>query len=333
MRNAVQSALAAAIIVVGTVNHDADAALHSNYSVVPPSFTSFNLGAFNAYPSVTAAMLPPPAAAPAIGPYVFVPHLAVPLFEPERTLMAIAPDSAPVDAGEATAEPVPPATLEIAPEPAVTPAAPSAVEAGPQVLPRPNPLRRRAARPNRMHDRAGRMAFDTPTLPPMAHTRFCMTYARECRSQKVRFRGGAIDLTAERRETLLRVNAEVNRAIRPVRVDETPVTEKWLISPAEGDCNDYAVTKRHKLLAEGWPARNLLLAEVVTDWGEHHLVLVVRTRDGDFVADNLTPTIGSFDKAPYQWVRAQSPENPKFWSTVMPPQAGMMAMVGNDPQL
>ena len=41
----------------------------------------------------------------------------------------------------------------------------------------------------------------------------------------------------------------------------------------------------------GWPSRALLLAEVVTRWGEHHLVLVVRTRTGDFVADNLYPGV------------------------------------------
>jgi predicted transglutaminase-like cysteine proteinase len=45
--------------------------------------------------------------------------------------------------------------------------------------------------------------------------------------------------------------------------------------PSSGDCNDYAVTRRHDLIARGWPARSLLLAEVITSWGEHHLVVVV----------------------------------------------------------
>jgi predicted transglutaminase-like cysteine proteinase len=96
--------------------------------------------------------------------------------------------------------------------------------------------------------------------------------------------------------------------------------EQWLISPKAGDCNDYAVTKRHELMAKGWPARALLLAEVVTTWGEHHLVLVIRTRDGDLVADNLNANIRAWNKAPYQWVRVQSPADPKFWSTVKAPE-------------
>jgi predicted transglutaminase-like cysteine proteinase len=88
------------------------------------------------------------------------------------------------------------------------------------------------------------------------------------------------------------------------------------VAPKTGDCNDYAVTKRHALLARGWAARSLLLAEVVTNWGEHHLVLVVRTRDADLVLDNLTPDIRNWSKTNYEWVRIQSPVNPQFWSSV-----------------
>ena len=90
--------------------------------------------------------------------------------------------------------------------------------------------------------------------------------------------------------------------------------EKWLINPKSGDCNDYAVSKRHELLARGWPSRTLLLAEVVTTWGEHHLILVVRTGDGDFVLDNISPSVRLWLKVPYRWVRVQSPLNPKLWS-------------------
>src|SRR5262249_14849769 len=93
-------------------------------------------------------------------------------------------------------------------------------------------------------------------------------------------------------------------------------TEEWIISPRAGDCNDYAVTKRHELLARGWPSRALLLSEVVTTWGEHHLVVVVSAEKGDFVLDNLNNDVRPVTLAGYRWVRAQSPDNPKFWSTV-----------------
>jgi predicted transglutaminase-like cysteine proteinase len=188
----------------------------------------------------------------------------------------------------------------------------------------------RGAGPKR---RVARIAFGAPALAPMAHTSFCMTYPADCKVQKVLFRGGALELTSERRVELTRVNAEVNQAIRPQRMNESVAGEKWLIAPAVGDCNDYAVTKRHELLARGWPARDLLLAEVVVPWGEHHLVLVVRTEDGDLVADNLHKVIRAWDKTGYQWVRVQSPANPTFWSAVKAPEPDLVAMASQGARL
>jgi predicted transglutaminase-like cysteine proteinase len=159
---------------------------------------------------------------------------------------------------------------------------------------------------------------DAPTLPPMAHTIFCMQYPQDCKVHRVIFRGGPLAMTPARWQELVKVNAEVNRSIMPEPNLGGIATERWLIAPTAGDCNDYAVTKRHELLVRGWPARALLLAEVVTTWGEHHLVLVIRTRDGDLVADNLNANIRQWVTTRYQWVRIQSPENPVFWSRVAP---------------
>jgi predicted transglutaminase-like cysteine proteinase len=147
----------------------------------------------------------------------------------------------------------------------------------------------------------------------MAHARFCLEYRAECEIQRMK---SAVGLTRARWAELVKVNAEVNRTIAPRANDGGMAAERWLVAPRAGDCHDYAVTKRHELLARGWPSRALLLAEVVTGWGEHHLVLVVRTSDGDFVADNLNANIRPWYATRYQWVRMQSPQNPKFWSTV-----------------
>jgi predicted transglutaminase-like cysteine proteinase len=159
-----------------------------------------------------------------------------------------------------------------------------------------------------------RIKFDAPALAPMAHTRFCLQYPEDCKAPRMVFRSGGVKLTPSRWSDLVRVNAEVNRSIKPERNDAGLAGERWLVSPKSGDCNDYAVTKRHELLARGWPAHALLLAEVVTSWGEHHLVLVVRMHNGEFVADNLNANIRPWFKTGYQWVRIQSPRNPKYWS-------------------
>ncbi|WP_342733679.1 transglutaminase-like cysteine peptidase [Bradyrhizobium sp. B117] len=157
--------------------------------------------------------------------------------------------------------------------------------------------------------------LETPTLPPLAYTQFCLRYHEECRSRPI-FRGGPIQLTTERWADLKEVNQSVNTGIVPEPNELGLAAEQWLINPGRGDCNDYAVSKRHELLVRGWPARALLLSEVVASSGEHHLVLVVRTKGGDFVLDNLTPQIKPWSRAPYRWVRVQSPHEPRLWATV-----------------
>jgi predicted transglutaminase-like cysteine proteinase len=170
--------------------------------------------------------------------------------------------------------------------------------------------------PQALGSMAKRISFSKYTLPPMAYTQFCLRYSDQCEPQRVMFRGGPIRLTEERWEDLKAVNKSVNAAIIPEPNTEGLAGEKWLLHPSRGDCNDYAVTKRSELLELGWPARALLLSEVVTSWGEHHLVLVVRTSVGDLVLDNMTPQIRPWARAPYQWVRIQTPKNPNYWASL-----------------
>ena len=95
--------------------------------------------------------------------------------------------------------------------------------------------------------------------------------------RKIAFLGKNYEPTPARMQELVEVNHKVNRSIRPERNTQGFAGEKWIVAPAAGDCNDYAVTRQHELLARGWPSRTLMLAEVVTHWGEHHLILVVLT--------------------------------------------------------
>jgi predicted transglutaminase-like cysteine proteinase len=160
------------------------------------------------------------------------------------------------------------------------------------------------------------LQFERPVLPPFAHAVFCLRHPEECEVKRILARRGRIGLSDERRTELITVNLAVNRAIVPQRKSANVLEANWLISPLSGDCNDYAITKRHKLHALGWPLRSLLLAEVVTSWGEHHLVLVVRTRNADFVLDNLAPAVRRWSETNYRWVRMQSPNDPKLWWTI-----------------
>jgi predicted transglutaminase-like cysteine proteinase len=178
---------------------------------------------------------------------------------------------------------------------------------------------------------ATKISFDVPVLPPIGHSRFCLEYPDDCTAHAVDFRRRQVALTAERWDELNTVNRDVNHAITPEVIQGSGATDEWVISPPAGDCVDYAVTKRHELLARGWPSRALLLSEVIVPDGEHHLVLVVRTKDADLVLDNLNANIrpAPLTYRQYQWVRIEIPQNPKLWARVRMPGAMQTAMLSN----
>lgn len=173
----------------------------------------------------------------------------------------------------------------------------------------------RLAIPRTLPAALGRIELGRSTLPPLTYTMFCLRYEAECRSGWG-FRGGPVRLTDDRWADLLEVNRLVNRAIVPVPNELGLAGEAWSINPDRGDCNDYAVSKRHELVRRGWPARALLLSEVIVSSGEHHLVLLVRTRSGDLVLDNLAPDIKLWSRAPYRWARVQMPNSNQLWATI-----------------
>src|SRR5580692_733401 len=129
-----------------------------------------------------------------------------------------------------------------------------------------------------------------PILAPFQHVRFCLHYPADCKSDPKE--SERIALNDETSQLLERVNRDVNASIVPVAKGYgSNLEDGWAISPAMGDCNDYAVTKRHELLQKGLPAKALRLSVVKTSSGIGHLVLVLMTNKGDLVLDNLTETI------------------------------------------
>ena len=182
------------------------------------------------------------------------------------------------------------------------------------------------APPEQMEKNVDRISFSTPVLAPTAFVRFCARYPEDCKVRTAEFDHAVVSLTKERLAELSKINRDVNHSIRPQANLGGVMAEEWLVSPRRGDCNDYAVTKRHELLARGWPSHSLLLAEVEVAWGEHHLILVVHTREDDLVLDNLSADVRPVSQISYHWVRAQQMENPRFWSTVNVARADRVAM-------
>ena len=115
---------------------------------------------------------------------------------------------------------------------------------------------------------------------------------------------------------LRKVNVSVNRAIEAVD-DKVAFgrTEYWTAKTSKGDCEDYALAKRAKLMAKGFKPSQLLLTMGYAK-GIAHTVLVVRTRDGDFVLDNLYNDVKPVSSAPMSFRKIQAPEDGARWLQV-----------------
>jgi predicted transglutaminase-like cysteine proteinase len=161
----------------------------------------------------------------------------------------------------------------------------------------------------------------SPTLAPFQHVRFCLRYPSDCKSNPTE--DERIDLNSETSDLLKRVNHSVNISIIPtLKSYGSNLGDGWTIAPDMGDCNDYAVTKRHYLLESGLPSKALRLSVVKTASGIGHLVLVVVTTKGDIVLDNLTEVIRPWQSTDYHWLKIQSATDAKFWYDVKAPALG-----------
>ncbi len=158
------------------------------------------------------------------------------------------------------------------------------------------------------------------TLPPYGYVRFCETFRRECARgafEEVRF-----NADADRMAELDRINRHVNRTIEPATDMEIyGETEVWTLPTSRGDCEDYALLKRHLLRAQGWPVSALLMTVVRDEKGEGHAVLTVRTAQGDFVLDNKVDDIKTWHKVGYTYVMRQSYIDPNVWVSLDPKDA------------
>ena len=162
----------------------------------------------------------------------------------------------------------------------------------------------------------------SPTLAPFQHVRFCLRYPSDCKSDATD--SDRIELTTDNLELLNRVNRSVNTSIAPMQKNYgANLQDGWTIAPTTGDCNDYAVTKRHELLQSGLPAKALRLSVVTTASGIGHLVLVIATTRGDLVLDNLTEAIRPWQSTDYRWLKIQSATDARYWFEVKAPAVSL----------
>lgn len=149
------------------------------------------------------------------------------------------------------------------------------------------------------------------TSQPMGHHQYCARGGRHCGGHAD---AGPAKLTQKRLAALRSVNSRVNGAIRPATDQQIHGrVEYWTNGGAAGDCEDYALKKRSLLLSRGFHPSQLPLAKVRQRNGEAHIVLVVRTSEGDLVLDNLTDSIKPYRKTGHRFLKMQSGTNSSQW--------------------
>ena len=145
------------------------------------------------------------------------------------------------------------------------------------------------------------------TRAPLAYNLYCLKSPKDCRASGPKL----VKLDAKTISSLNRVNSSVNRSMRYV----SDKGDTWGARGGSGDCEDFALEKRHQLIKSGIPAAALRMAAVKTKRGEYHAVLVVKTSKGDLVLDSIEKTIKAKSRTGYTW-RAVATSNPLKWQSL-----------------
>ncbi|OBZ96398.1 transglutaminase [Pararhizobium polonicum] len=170
------------------------------------------------------------------------------------------------------------------------------------------------------------MTTDGATNPPVGHYEFCRRLPQECRANPL---GGSapVTLTREGWKKILEVNYDVNETITPMTDMEIyGVEEYWAYPDKAGDCEDFVLLKRKRLMEAGFSPSDLLITVVLQPNGEGHAVLTVRTDRGDFILDNMRNKVLLWSETEYTYLKRQSIENAGRWVKL---QDGRTVAVGS----
>lgn len=154
-------------------------------------------------------------------------------------------------------------------------------------------------------------ALEIPVMrhegPPSQYVRFCESNPEEC----ALFGDNVLHSDPSLHRLLNRVNEAVNTEIELVSdPDRLGVEEDWNFPQnCQGDCEDFALEKRHRLVEAGLSSAALTIAIVHHELQFFpHAVLLVETDTGTWVLDNLYDEIICWDVVPYRYERRELPD-------------------------
>lgn len=173
---------------------------------------------------------------------------------------------------------------------------------------------------------ASPMVTGGPTSQPIGHYDFCKANPGECSIRPADLYPAA--MTGSFWRKLVGVNDRVNAAVKPESdYDIYGKDEVWAYpDKGVGDCEDYVLEKRRELNRLGVSFADLLITVVRKPDGEGHAVLTVRTTKGDYILDNLTTKVLSWDQTGYRFLKRQAIDNTGRWVSI---RGGQQVLVGS----
>ena len=170
-------------------------------------------------------------------------------------------------------------------------------------------------------EHAAFIAVGAVTMPPIGWAEFCVEYEPECETTPSLPRDVA--LTTRGWAELKRINVAVNTQVKPMTdMDHWGVVERWNYpDDGYGDCEDYALEKRKRLMQADWPREALLMTVVRDTNGNGHAILTVKTDRGEYILDNQTNDVLLWADTGYRFVKRQSQSDPNVWVSLGEPRA------------
>lgn len=152
-----------------------------------------------------------------------------------------------------------------------------------------------------------------PVAAPTGAKKLCQRYQWACDHSGMADPKNPLSL-----KQIRSLNRKINRKYREIS-DQQQYGQKEYWAPLTkrgGDCEDFALTKKYNLIHYGVPPESLVISTVLDKRRNAHAVLILLTRQGDYVLDNLTNQMKLWNRTGYFYLRMQNPEAPHLWENV-----------------
>ncbi|QRM27593.1 transglutaminase-like cysteine peptidase [Microvirga sp. VF16] len=146
---------------------------------------------------------------------------------------------------------------------------------------------------------------DGSAQPTDAWREFCERSPGECMINPSE--PATIELDERVWNLIITINKKVNTAVSPQEdINHWGVIDRWdYPDDGYGDCEDYQILKRRRLVEAGLPRRALRMVVVLDELGAGHAVMAIRTDQGDFILDNKRDAVLPWHQTGYVYIKSE----------------------------